>query len=232
MTIAAVAGRASYINIILNQIKNYMESIPIQDSKYWKNRPADDTYRDWKTESPDWIIEYWKSKNHPHRKQIINVLRKIVPFKSLLEIGCNCGVNLYNIRKKFGKVELSGIDVNQDALDFGKKMLPDVKFFQGEIEDAMSFGDYSVILVDAVLMYVSDKDIEKAMKRITHSAKKAIILCEWFDKNRLGILQGGHYARNYPLLLKELGWKVREKKIIWPTSSKWETYGKIFIATK
>jgi trans-aconitate methyltransferase len=203
-----------------------------QNSEYWKNRPINDPYRDWKTESPSWIEEYWKTKNHPHRKQIINILRKLQPWTSLLEIGCNCGVNLANIRKKFGNVSLCGIDANKEAIEFGRKKLPDVVFWEDTVEN-MIVKDCDILLADAVLMYVSDKDIYNVMNVITtFGAKKAIILCEWYDDSKLGVLKGGHWARNYPALLKEFGWKVREKKIIWPTSEKWQKFGKIFVAVK
>lgn len=202
----------------------------VQNSEYWINRPKDDTYRDWKTDSPSWIEEYWRTKNHPHRKQIINILRKLQPWTSLLEIGCNCGVNLANIKKKFGEVDLAGIDTNKDAIEFAKKKLPDINFTCGDIEN-LEIGDYEIVLVDATFMYVSPTDILSVMEKV-RKAKKAIILCEWYDKDRLGILKGGHYARNYSLLLKEFGWKVREKKIIWPSSQKWMDFGRIFIATK
>ena len=176
--------------------------------------------------------EYWKTKNHPHRKQIINILRKLQPWSSLLEIGCNCGMNLSLIDKKFKGRDLRGTDINKEALDFAKKKLPNVKFFQGEIEDAITFGENDIILIDAVLLYVSDKDIEKAIKRITHSAKKAIILCEWYDKDKLGVIKEEHWARNYPELFKDFGWKCRMKNVIWPESKIWQIYGQIIIATK
>ncbi len=206
-----------------------MELIPIQDSKYWKNRPIDDPYRDWRTDSPSWIEEYWKTKNHPHRKQIINILRKLQPWNSLLEIGCNCGVNLANIRKKFGQVYLYGIDANSDAIKFAEEKLPDVNFYPGDIEEKY-LTDYDVILADATLMYISDKSISEVIGRMTRSANKSIILCEWYDDNKLGVLKGGHWARNYPELFKDFGWECKTKKIIWPTSKKWEEYGRLFVA--
>lgn len=189
----------------------------IQNVEYWKNRGG------------DWMEDQWKTKNHPHRKQIINILRKLQPWNSLLEIGCGGGVNLKLINNKFQNKELSGTDVNQKALDFVKDKLADIKLFHGEVEGAMHLGEYDIILIDAVLLYVSGKDIEQAMKRITHSARKAIILCEWYDNDRLGVIREDHWARNYPKLLKEFGWECKTKKVIWPEKT-WESIGKLFVA--
>jgi len=206
----------------------------IQGAKYWKNRKLDDDYCDWRTNNENWIKEYWESKDHSHRKQIISILRKLDHWDSLLDIGCNCGTNLRLISEKFKDKKLTGMDINKWALNFGRKNLSGVKFIEGNIEKKFPFKDkeFSCSLIDAVLMYIDDKNIETVISEINRVTKKVIILCEWYDINKLGVLNGGHYARNYSILLSDFGWKVKTRKIIWPTSKKWETFGKLFIAIK
>lgn len=188
----------------------------------------------WKTRGGDWIEEQWKTKSHPHRKQIINILRKLQPWDRLMEIGCGSGVNLANIKKKFGNVWLSGFDISEDAIEFAKKKLPDVHFAMTEVPvrnyGSRVYADIDIFLCDAVLMYVPDEEIKGAIKNITDSAQKAIILCEWYDNSRLGVIREDHWARNYPLLFKEFGWDCKIKKVIWPESRTWESIGKLFVA--
>jgi len=180
----------------------------------WKNRKINNL-----------TDEYWKTLKHPHRKQIINVLKKLKPFNSVLEIGCGCGMNLYNINNKF-KTELAGIDVNQEAIEFAIKKLPNAFLLTGSIEDiGYKNVNYDVVLCDATLMYV--EDIERVMHKISRIANKAIILCEWYaEEDKFD----GHRIRNYPERLKD--WNVRMKDVIWPEDKNWQKYGKIIIATK
>lgn len=190
------------------------------NSEYWKDRGID---------KHDWITEHWQTKNHPHRKQIVNILRKLQPWSSLLEIGCGSGANLYRIRKKFIGAELIGTDVNTDEIRFATKKMSENKYAIGAIED-IDIPKVDIILCDAVLLYVEPLNIQEVMKKITENARKAIILVEWLGKDKLGTVEEDHWARNYPELLKDYGWKTRMKKVIWPESEQWQKNGKIFVA--
>ena len=88
---------------------------------YWKNRPDDDERKDWYDDAP-WVKGYWNSQDHPHRELILDVLKNIEPFSSLLEIGSNCGPNLVRIQARYPAV-LYGMDINKSAIEFGKASL-------------------------------------------------------------------------------------------------------------
>ena len=53
--------------------------------KYWKNRKI------------DWNQAYM-NPDHPHRQIIVDKLRQFGIFRSLLEVGCAAGANLYKIK--------------------------------------------------------------------------------------------------------------------------------------
>lgn len=204
----------------------------MEDTMYWKNRPVDDERVDWRT-GGDWITEYWNSQSHPHRDSIINALKGI-KFESLLEIGCSCGPNLARILKDFPNVKLSGIDTNNDLILKGKKELPNVHFKTGDIRNVNLSGIYDVILVDAVLMYISAKEITKVLRKINRASRRMVIIVDWYDESFLGVIKDHHWCRNYPELLGVLGFSVTTKKLTekeWP-SQIWTTNGCVFVGKR
>lgn len=204
----------------------------IENDQYWIKRDPKEERRDWNIKTPDWITGYWKSSNHPHRTQIIVELKKL-EFKSLLEVGCNAGANIQRIRKEFklDDNDLAGVDVNDDAIRFVQKKLPDIIWRIGNAKD-LPFIDkeYDVVLADAVLMYADPTEVEKILSEMNRVAKKAIIICDWDGEN--DEIRDGHWCRNYEKLLKEMGFQVNKIKIKkWPTKSgNWEKHGYIFVA--
>lgn len=203
----------------------------VQGESYWENRPKDDTKRDWGNEAEDWIDDYIKSVNHPHRDLILEALRSLEPIGGLLEIGCNVGPNLLRIQEIYPEMQLAGIDVNEDVLERAKKILPKPMFKQGSVLE-IPFEDksFGVVLCDAVFIYVDPDHILQAMKEITRVASKGVILIEWYDESLLGVVKDYHWARDYANLLGELGFEVKEVKINeWPTKN-WEKNGYIYVA--
>ena len=206
----------------------------IQAESYWKNRPLDDSKRDWDYNSNNWITDYYCSALHEHRKVIIEELEKLQPFKSVLEIGCNIGPNLLRIRDIFPKVKLAGVDINETAIAEGKKILKNVDLKVADIDELpFKKRSFDIVLADAVLIYVGPDKINKVISEMKRVSKKGIVLVEWHDDDSAtGIVKEFHWCRNYKSLLEAFGYKVEVRRILkseWPTK-KWFTFGRVYIA--
>lgn len=205
----------------------------IEGKTYWQNRPVEDERKDWNDKS-DWITGYWNSRNHPHRQMIVDTLNTLYPFKSVLEVGCNCGPNLSLIEEHFKESELTGVDVNLHAIEAAKILLPQAELFTGDVTN-LPFGytkNFDIVLADAVLMYIPPKDIINTMKRLVQLTTKALIIIDWYaPRSTLGTLKDHHWCRNYETLLKEFDFKVEKTKITntqWP-NPRWVKYGHLFV---
>ena len=85
-------------------------------------------------------------------------LRNFLEFSpsSVLEIGSNCGPNLYILARRFPDAELKGIDINSDAVQKGNEWFSDehisnVKLMVGKADDLQQFQDksFDVVFTDA-----------------------------------------------------------------------------------
>ena len=59
--------------------------------------------------------------NHPHRKFLVEKINAFQP-KSILEIGCGYGPNLFWLAKKIPNAKIKGIDINSSAIRLGREL--------------------------------------------------------------------------------------------------------------
>lgn len=88
---------------------------------------------------------------------------------SFLELGCNSGVQLFELAKRYPHCTFLGIDFNSNAIDFAREMaknegLDNLDFALADLQDRKSFktiedGHYDVIFSWASLIYVHPKKI-------------------------------------------------------------------------
>jgi len=196
-------------------------------------------------EGDEWIKHYWNLKNHSHRKFLIEKLSKHYPFSSILEIGSNCGPNLFLLAKKYPNIKIRGVDINALAVQkgnewFAKERIGNVKLSEGEVSNLSQFKDksFDTAFTDAVLIYVGKDEIKRAIKEMIRVAKRYLVLVEWNyfnSKNKdpygLGVHHFNLWKRDYKSLLKQF---VPENNItinkipedLWPDEG-WKELGAI-----
>ena len=206
--------------------------IKLHNADYWINRPLG-SEKDWFDHQPNWIESYIHSVDHPHRQMIIDIMRELGPIGNLLELGCCVGSNLLRIQESFPKMKLAGIDVNETCIARAREFLPDA-FLKVSSYFSIPFTDksFDAVLADASLMYANPDDIVKAIQEIDRVTRWAVIIVDRFNESRLGIRNGHVWARNYPKLLADCGFKTevirKISKKMWPKSAGWQKYGYLF----
>ena len=82
----------------------------------------------WKDRQISWVDHYW-SPDHSHRKEIIKILKKF-PVRSVLEIGCGAGANLFNIKREFPEIKVAGCDISEDAIRTAKEQFGQIQVME------------------------------------------------------------------------------------------------------
>ena len=100
---------------------------------------------------------------------------------SVLEIGCGTGIDLRLFPESFG---VTGIDLNDMALEIAKEKQPSVEFKKGSITD-IPFEDSSVdfVFTHQRLNYLDDPTLEKGVAEMYRVAKKYIMNCERYEES-------------------------------------------------
>ena len=206
----------------INKFLNKTIKVSLFDELYWKFRK--DFTGDWKQGG------YWESKDHPHRKIVLDTLEKEGNAHfTLAEVGSNCGPNLEVIRRKFPYTGLSGLDISKKAVEEGRGRGLDLT--EGKA-DMLPWKDksYDYVLADAVLMYIGPDKILKVIEEMLRVTKKKVIIIDFHKKNAnpLGEVEVGHWVRDYESLFAKYGLQVKVRKITeeeWPGSYSWKKLG-------
>lgn len=177
---------------------------------------------DWGKGSNDGIKGYRDSRNHLHRPFLIEAISKFNP-SSILEIGCNCGPNLYLLAKKFPDAEIIGIDINPVAVQkgnewFAQEGISNIKLLESKADELEQFHDksFDVVFTWAVLILVRLDKIKEVMKEMIRITRKRLIILEMYgkDKNKgLGFYHGIYWKRDYVALLRQFIPDFPEDKI-------------------
>ncbi len=219
----------------------YLQLKPHQTSdfeRYWTKRKYG---RDWHGKQKGLFDGYWKSLNHPHRIQLFEIIEKTNPYL-VLEVGCNCGVNLYGLSKRNKNMECFGIDINRQAISYGRDMLTrehmnNVHLFYGNADRLRLFEvtEFDTILTDACLIYVGDDKICKVMEQFTQNTKRLVLLERHIESGRNeSVYLDGLWYRDYMLLIKKY-WPnakfnfTKIAKEVWP---EWSDGGYIIEAVE
>lgn len=158
----------------------------------------------------DWQDGYLDalSLGHPHRKLIVDAVRKKLKVESILELGTGSGINLVTLKHNFPNLMYEGIDINRKAIQLGKEYLTknsiaDVLLKTGNIFDVTNMPSNSVdiILTDAVLMYIDAKDLENLLSEMLRVSKIGLILCEQISSEGI---YNDHWRHDYHKTLNRL----------------------------
>jgi ubiquinone/menaquinone biosynthesis C-methylase UbiE len=136
----------------------------------------------------EYDIDYWNkytdenvSNYNQEYAKFIRDLATSLRSTTVLEIGCNSGNDLREFPKN---IEVHGIDLNEHALEIGRKKLDSVKFQNGSILD-IPYDDSSIdfVFTHNLLNYIPESEMEKAIAELFRVSKKYILTCELFDEN-------------------------------------------------
>lgn len=200
-------------------------------------------------ENDEWVMGYWDSRDHSHRPFLIEKIVAFAPLSRILEIGANCGPNLYLLAKKFPGVEMVGIDINPRAVEKGNELLAadaisNVKLLVAKADELGQFQDksFDIVFTDAVLIYIGPDKIKMVVQDMLRVARRALIMVERQslefsrkDPYGLGVSHNDLWVRDYAALFKQF---VPEKRItitrvtgdIWPDAG-WQANG-VFIEVR
>jgi SAM-dependent methyltransferase len=195
-----------------------------------------------RSQSEEWVLDYWDSRDHSHRAFLLEKIAGFSPISSVLEIGCNCGPNLYLIARRFPESRIRGIDINPAAIQKGRELfagagITNVSLSVNKANELGQFPDksFDVVFTDAVLIYIGRDKIRKVIAEMVRVARKGLVLLERYDfgpEHRdpygLGIRRHDLWLRNYATLVKQFapGAQVQITRVtgdIWPDQGWQET---------
>lgn len=130
--------------------------------------------------------------------------------KSILEVGCGIGLNIFNLAKQFPSINFTGIDISDEAIKFCKKNnhFKNVKFINENAAKINFKNKYFDITYTVLALEQMQQIQEEVIKKITQITKDRIILIEPFTDVNQNFIEYIHtknseyFNLNYDDLLK------------------------------
>lgn len=136
-------------------------------AKYWSKKPIE-------------VIQlYWGHETAINRSIWLADQLNGYEFNSVLEAGCFSGRNIKYIMEKYPKAKVSGIDINDKAIEFAKKKLPEASLYHMNLHNVNILQEkFDIIFTCGVLIHIPPSDLRNVIEKFVLVGTKTFIHLE------------------------------------------------------
>lgn len=135
----------------------------------------------WQQISPEYLQRCWDSGGLRHRQAVLEAIASLGPADSLLEVGCNAGVNLRLIHERWPTMRLLGVDACGTAVEYlnssglpASGLIGDVRHVLPLIPDDA----HDIVLSCYCLAYIEPGELDDVLSHMVQIARVGIVLAE------------------------------------------------------
>jgi pseudaminic acid biosynthesis-associated methylase len=128
------------------------------------------------------------------------IFKSTGPITSVLELGCNKGLNLIAIDYLDHRLDIAGVDCNKKAITecsayFSKKS--NANFYYHDIAELSLPYKYDFVFTKGVLIHVQPDKLQSVYKRLFDFSSKYIMIAEYYNPTPVDIVYRGHDLKLY-----------------------------------
>jgi pseudaminic acid biosynthesis-associated methylase len=114
---------------------------------------------------------------------------------SVLELGCNVGMNIRALKLLLPSSEITGIEINEKAALEASTIANDVKILNESILNHESSGTYDLVFTKGVLIHISPDELPLVYKKMAEASSRYVMIAEYYNPTPVGIDYRGHENR-------------------------------------
>jgi 2-polyprenyl-3-methyl-5-hydroxy-6-metoxy-1,4-benzoquinol methylase len=132
-------------------------------------------------------FEYNK-KYKLQEQMIVDYLKRISSFLTVLEVGCGFGRITKILLSNFSDIEeYVGIDLSPHQIENAKEYVKSVKakrlkFIVSDIESFQSDKKYDLVIASEVLMHILPAKIDEVIRILVNMSKKHVVNIDWYEE--------------------------------------------------
>ena len=109
------------------------------------------------------------------------ILRSTSSVRSIVELGCNIGLNLKALKKINTEFDLCGYEINTKAYEIAQK-LNIAEIHHGSILNKLGNSKkYDISLTKGVLIHINPDELEKVYLNLYELSNRYIVICEYYN---------------------------------------------------
>ncbi len=122
------------------------------------------------------------------------ILEPCVDLTSVLELGCNIGLNLEAIRFIDPRIALSGVEINETAQAIAaKKDLGDIHL--GSILEPLDLPKADLTFTKTVLIHINPDALEKVYRNLVTLSNRYVLVVEYYNPSPVSVTYRGNEER-------------------------------------
>lgn len=122
------------------------------------------------------------------------ILSNTSDVNSIVEFGCNIGLNLRAVSALLPACKLAGIEINRKAAEILRKW-GGAEVVEHSILDVELDTQYDLTLIKGVLIHVNPDELEKVYSRLYDASSKYLCIAEYYNPSPVAVKYRGHSER-------------------------------------
>lgn len=114
---------------------------------------------------------------------------------SCLEFGANIGMNLKALRLLYPTIQLTGIEINEQAATALKEIIGDDNVFHGSIFDSNYTQQAELSLIKGVLIHINPEMLPVVYEKLYQASTRYILVAEYYNPQPVALNYRGHEER-------------------------------------
>lgn len=123
-----------------------------------------------------------------------NIIDRTSKPASIIEFGCNIGMNLIALKNLLPEAELSGIEINVTACE-KLKQLGNVHVYNESILDFKTDYQRDLVLIKTVLIHINPDHLPVVYQKLYEASQRYICIAEYYNPAPVTINYRGHENR-------------------------------------
>lgn len=123
------------------------------------------------------------------------ILRSAPGVKSIVELGCNIGLNLQALSRINNNFELRGYEINKNAAQKAQE-LNIANIVNGTILDPLATEtQFDISFTKGVLIHINPEELDKVYENLYNLSKRYIVVCEYYNPSPVVVKYRGNDDR-------------------------------------
>jgi ubiquinone/menaquinone biosynthesis C-methylase UbiE len=164
--------------------------------------------------------EYWLARGKVYKEQfkydpekqlqeevLLEYLKGMPPFQSVLEIGCGFGRISNLILSNFSGVqEYVAMDMSPDQLENAKSSVKSdkIRFVESDIQSLQLDKKYDLVIAVSVLLHILPSEIEQVVARLASFSKRHVINVDYYEESGARQVAPHNFMHQYETIYRGL----------------------------
>ncbi len=121
-----------------------------------------------------------------------------LPFRpqSILELGCNIGINLQALCTLFPQAQIDAVEINERAAKLAQeKTVGKVRIFNESLLDFKAQQKYDLTFTSGVLIHINPKSLPQAYDQLYSASSRFILINEYYNPTPVEVNYRGHEGK-------------------------------------